>query len=41
MSKRKTATARCALCTKAPCECPPFGTKEYFDLIDKRHGKGK
>lgn len=30
---------RCALCTKKPCECPAFGTDEYFALIDKRHGR--
>lgn len=30
---------RCALCTKKPCECPEFGTPEYFALIDERHGK--
>jgi hypothetical protein len=29
---------RCALCETAPCGCPPFGTPEYFALIDKRHG---
>ena len=21
---------RCALCTHCPCDCPPFGTAEYF-----------
>lgn len=30
---------RCALCTHAPCDCPEFGTPEYFALIDKRHGR--
>jgi hypothetical protein len=30
---------RCALCTHAPCDCPPFGTPQYFALIDKRHGR--
>ena len=29
---------RCALCTKTPCECPPFGSDEYFALLDQRHG---
>ncbi|GII26493.1 hypothetical protein [Planosporangium mesophilum] len=29
---------RCALCTHAPCDCPPFGTPAYFDLIARRHG---
>ncbi len=31
---------RCALCAKAPCECPEFGSPEYFALLDRRHGKG-
>jgi hypothetical protein len=31
---------RCALCLGLPCECPPFGTPEYFALIDRRHGRG-
>jgi hypothetical protein len=31
---------RCALCTHCPCDCPPFGTPEYFALIDARHGRG-
>lgn len=30
---------RCALCTHAPCDCPPFGSDEYFALIEKRHGR--
>lgn len=30
---------RCALCTHAPCDCPPFDTPEYFALLDRRHGK--
>ena len=30
---------RCALCTHCPCDCPPFGTAEYFALIDRRHGR--
>ncbi|MEX5634939.1 hypothetical protein [Parafrankia sp. FMc2] len=30
---------RCALCTSAPCACPEFGTPEYFELIDRRHGR--
>jgi len=29
---------RCVLCRKAPCDCPPFGTPEYFALIDALHG---
>ncbi|GAB3902412.1 hypothetical protein ACFQ1S_02060 [Kibdelosporangium lantanae] len=27
----------CVLCTKSPCQCPPFGTPEYFALVAKRH----
>lgn len=30
---------RCALCQLAPCDCPPFGSPEYFALIDQRHGR--
>ena len=30
---------RCVLCQQAPCQCPPFGSDEYFDLIDRRHGR--
>ncbi|WP_322753303.1 hypothetical protein [Frankia sp. Cas3] len=30
---------RCALCEKAPCDCPPFGTPEYFALLDRVHGR--
>ncbi|MET8985797.1 hypothetical protein ABZW49_10150 [Nonomuraea wenchangensis] len=30
---------RCALCRHAPCDCPEFGTPEYFALLDKRHGR--
>jgi hypothetical protein len=33
------ARVRCALCGKAPCDCPEFGTLEYFALIDARHGR--
>lgn len=29
---------RCVLCEQEPCECPEFGTPEYFALCDKRHG---
>lgn len=29
----------CALCQTCPCSCPPFGSDEYFALLDKRHGK--
>lgn len=28
----------CALCQQAPCNCPEFGSAEYFDLLDQRHG---
>jgi hypothetical protein len=34
------AEVRCVLCERAPCGCPPFGTPEYFALIDRRHGRG-
>ncbi|MFI0487651.1 hypothetical protein [Actinomadura sp. 9N215] len=30
---------RCALCETAPCECPEFGTPEYFALLDRRHNR--
>jgi hypothetical protein len=30
---------RCTLCGLQPCACPPFGTPEYFALIDVRHGR--
>ena len=30
---------RCALCANAPCQCPEFGTPEYFELLDRRHGR--
>jgi hypothetical protein len=33
----KTSSPRCVLCLATPCECPPFGTPEYFALLDKRH----
>lgn len=36
--KIDAAAMRCALCTHAPCDCPEFGTPEYFALINKRHG---
>lgn len=29
----------CVLCRKAPCDCPAFGTPEYFALIDRLHGR--
>ena len=32
---------RCALCTHAPCDCPPFGTPAYLALVDQRHGRRK
>lgn len=33
---------RCALCQpdEPGCNCPPFGTAEYFALVNRRHGKG-
>ncbi len=30
-------TVRCVLCGRSPCACPPFGTPEYFALLDTRH----
>jgi hypothetical protein len=30
---------RCALCRLAPCQCPPFGSAAYFDLLDRVHGR--
>lgn len=30
----------CVLCTHRPCDCPPFGTAEYFALLNRRHGVG-
>lgn len=32
---------RCVLCEHAPCTCPPFGTPEYFALVDTRHGRNR
>ena len=29
----------CVLCLHSPCDCPAFGTPEYFALIDARHGR--
>jgi hypothetical protein len=26
---------RCVLRRKAPCQCPPFGTDAYFDLVNR------
>lgn len=36
--KKTIAQIRCALCQHAPCDCPPFGTPEYFALLDRVHG---
>jgi hypothetical protein len=33
------AKLRCVLCGLAPCDCPPFGSAEYFALIDRVHGR--
>lgn len=30
---------RCALCGLAPCDCPPFGTPEYIELVNRAHGR--
>jgi hypothetical protein len=37
--ERDASKLHCALCQHAPCECPEFGTPEYFALIDRRHGR--
>ena len=34
-----TSQVRCVLCGLAPCDCPPFGTPEYFALTDRLHGR--
>lgn len=31
---------RCVLCGHAPCDCPEFGTSEYFAMVDRLHGRG-
>lgn len=36
--KKTIAQIKCALCQHAPCDCPPFGTPEYFALLDRVHG---
>ena len=33
------SAVRCVLCGHAPCDCPPFGTPEYFALVDRLHGR--
>ncbi len=35
----RIAVPTCVLCGKKPCECPPFGTPEYFALVNKVHGR--
>ena len=30
---------RCVLCQHVPCDCQPFGTPEYFALMDARLGR--
>jgi hypothetical protein len=30
---------RCVLCRVALCECPPFGTPEYLEMVGALHGK--
>jgi hypothetical protein len=39
--KLPISAIRCALCGLAPCQCPPFGTPEYFALIDRVHGRDR
>ena len=31
----------CVLCGHAPCDCPEFGSPDYFDLIDRLHGRNR
>jgi ADP-ribose pyrophosphatase YjhB (NUDIX family) len=33
------SAVRCVLCGLAPCDCPPFGSREYFALADRLHGR--
>lgn len=35
----RTSSPRCVLCQAQPCACPPFGSPEYFVLLDRRHGR--
>ncbi len=37
--QRDASQVRCVLCGLAPCDCPPFGTPEYFALTDRLHGR--
>jgi hypothetical protein len=39
LTEKDPAKIVCALCQHAPCDCPEFGTPEYFALIDERHGR--
>lgn len=39
--KLDASTVRCALCTHSPCDCPPFGSAAYFELINRVHGRTK
>jgi hypothetical protein len=40
-SQLDVSQVRCVLCGRAPCACPPFGTREYLALIDARHGRNR
>ena len=33
--------SQCVLCGQRPCNCPDFGTPEYFDLLNRLHGRSK
>ncbi len=35
----EVSQVRCVLCRHAPCDCPPFGSPEYYALVDRRHGR--
>lgn len=31
------AEVRCVLCGTAPCQCPPFGSPDFMELINRLH----
>jgi hypothetical protein len=39
--KLDASKVRCVLCGHAPCDCPPFGSDEYFAMTDKLHGRNR
>lgn len=30
---------QCVLCGQVPCACPDFGTPEYFEMVNRLHGR--